>query len=90
MVAQRRDDEGRDELKQMIDDLPASEIPAARRMLGYLREVGTQTVEYSIADAPIDDEPLTEEDIAALELSRAEVERGDVVSLDDLRRELSL
>lgn len=52
--------------------------------------VAQNPIEYSVENAPLDDEPLTAEEMAALEQSIAEVERGDVVSLEDLKRELGL
>lgn len=90
MVAQRRDDSDRDELRRLVEDLPESEIPTAKKMLRFLREVGTQPIEYSLENAPIDDEPWTEEDEKAWQEAQEDIKRGDIVSYDELRRELGL
>lgn len=85
MVARKRGD-----LHELIDELPESEVPAARRSLRFLREVGSDPVHHAAETAPADDEPMTEEDEAALRKAREEAARGEVISLGDLRRELGL
>lgn len=85
MVAQRRED-----LHDLVDALPESEVPTARRFLRFLREVGSDPVRHAAETAPIDDEPMTEEDAAAIRAAREEARRGEVVDLDSFRRELGL
>ncbi|HEY9765312.1 MAG TPA: hypothetical protein V6C82_03070 [Chroococcales cyanobacterium] len=40
------------------------------------------------ANCPIDDEPLTEEDMAAIREGREAIKRGEVVSLEEIKKEL--
>ena len=42
----------------------------------------------ALMDAPIDDEPETDEEHAAMAEARAALRRGDVVSDEELRRDL--
>jgi hypothetical protein len=78
----------REELRGLVDKLPDSEIPAARRFLRYLYNMAEDPVLRTAMDAPLDDEPLTSEQIARIR--EAEADRGEVVRLEDLARELGL
>jgi hypothetical protein len=55
----------RQELHTLVDDIPASDLPAARKMLRALED----PVELAILNAAPDDEPETEEERAAVESS---------------------
>jgi hypothetical protein len=55
----------RQELHTLVDHIPASDLPAARKMLRALAD----PVELAILHAAVDDEPETEEERAAVELS---------------------
>jgi hypothetical protein len=72
-------------LHRLIDVLPDQH---AEQLLAGLRD--HDPVAVSLAPAPIDDEPLTPEDEAALAEAEADVARGDLLSTDELRRELGL
>jgi hypothetical protein len=44
----------------------------------------------SLMDAPEDDEPETPEEAAEMEAARAEIQAGEVLSTDELKRQLGL
>jgi len=74
----------REELHELIDRLPETELPAVRSYLRYLADVSTDPVLRAVLNVPLYDEPETEkepkEDLAA----------GRVVSTEVLRREFGL
>ena len=78
----------REELHELVDSLPDSEVPAARRFMRYLRAMAEDPVLRAAMNAPTDDEPMTPEEIA--EIREAEADRGEVVPLKDVMRELGL
>lgn len=82
MVAERKD------LHELIDALPDSEVPTARRYLRYLRLISTDRVLRAFLDAPEDDEPVTEDDIARLEQAEEEMARGEVETWSQVKRQL--
>jgi hypothetical protein len=55
-----------------------------------LRALDGDPVARSLALAPIDDEPLSPEEVAAADEGRADLERGNVVSHDEIRRQLGM
>lgn len=55
----------RQELHTLVDHIPASDLPAARKMLRALAD----PVELAILNAAVGDEPETEEERAAVESS---------------------
>jgi len=74
----------RDELRALVDAIPDDRLPAAREALEQL----TDPVLLAFLNAPEDDEPLTDEDLAAIAEAKADVARGDVVSLEEVERQL--
>jgi hypothetical protein len=72
----------RQQLHELIAQLPASELPAAARFLQYLRDTAPaledDPVLRAFLEAPDDDEMLTPEDDAAIAEGEAAVARGDV------------
>jgi hypothetical protein len=76
------------ELHILVDALPEDETDPARRYLEYLLDVGSPT--YALDSAPFDDEPLTQEEAKTVEEARAAARRGEVVSHDEVKRELGL
>ncbi len=79
----------REKLRQLIDQLPDSELHAAERYLVFLVAEADPLLRM-LLDAPIDDEPETEEERAAVAEALAELERGEVVTDQELRRELGI
>lgn len=70
-------------LHRLIEELPDEQ---AERLLRSIED----PVERALALAPIDDEPLTPEDEAALQDGREALARGDILSTEELRRELGI
>jgi hypothetical protein len=77
----------RQDLHELIDHIPASDVPAARK---FLRAMIEDPVEASILAAPLDDEPVTAEDIEALDEARASLDRGEGIAHEDIMREFGL
>ena len=80
----------RKELVDIVNTLPDKEVPAARRYLQYLRELGNDPVWRSVQDADGDDEEETAEEAAAVTEARKELDEGKGLTTDELRRELGL
>ena len=81
----------KERLHQLVEELPEGQATeAAERALLHLKRVSTDPVLRALLNAPIDDEPDTEEERALIAEGRAALERGDVVSDEELRRELGL
>lgn len=62
----------RRDLHALLDHIPASDLPAARKILRALAD----PVWQSIATAQLDDEPETTEERAEVEAARAEKSSG--------------
>ncbi len=77
----------RDEIHELVDQLPDRELNAARRFVAYLRDESDPVLKKLI-EAPIDDEPVTEEEEALVAEAWEAVEKGDVRSLDEVEEEL--
>ncbi len=78
----------REELHELIDKLPESELPAVRSYLRYLADVATDPVLRTLLNAPLDDEPETEEERQAVQEAKEDVASGRVVSQEEARRRL--
>jgi hypothetical protein len=78
----------KEKLWQTIDDLSEAE---AQDALGFIvRRRGQRDALGELLDrAPIDDEPTTPEEDEGVRGARAEIERGDVLSADEIRREVA-
>jgi hypothetical protein len=79
----------RDELRQLLDQLPDQDLYTAKRFLAYLRNT-RDPVMQKLVETPYDDEPLTEEDEAALAEAWEAIARGEVYTHEEVRRELGL
>ncbi len=75
-------------LHRLVDELPESEITHAQRYLEYLKDRSYDPVIELHRNAPIDDEPLTPEEEAAIDEGLADYERGDLISFEEIKREL--
>lgn len=80
----------REELYDLIDRIPESELPAVRSYLRYLAEVATDPVLRNLLNAPLDDEPETEEERQAVQEAKEDLAAGRVVSTDEIKREFGL
>lgn len=74
-------------IKELVDQLPESELEMVRRFLEYVR-ASADPVWKAFLDAPRDDEPETEEERLDVEEARRDFEAGNVISLEELERKL--
>jgi len=65
-------DAERRELHSLVDHIPASDLPAARKILRALAD----PVWQSVVTAPLDDEPETDQERAEVEAARNEKKSG--------------
>ena len=77
-------DPGREELHKLLDHIPDSDVPTARKFLRALAD----PVWLSILTAPLDDEPETEDPLAEVEAARSETAPG--TPHEDVLREFGL
>ncbi len=78
----------REELHELIEDLPENTLPAARSYLRYLAERGSDPVLQAFVEAPIDDEGETTAEREAMDEARQDLAAGRVVSHEEVRRKL--
>ena len=76
----------RDELHDLIDVLPDSELVTARRYLEFLHSGAEDMLTWVLDNAPVDDEPTTPEEEAAIEEAWQEYLRDGGVSADEVKR----
>ena len=76
--------ENRQALHTLVDKLPESELPAAKRFLEYLFQAG-DPLHPVLDSAPVDDEPLTEEDLAAIREGFVDRDQGETVSHQEVK-----
>ncbi len=74
----------RRELHALVDHIPASDLPAVRKILRALAD----PVWQSILAAPLDDEPETEQERAEVEAARQEKRPG--TSHEEVLREFGV
>ena len=79
----------KEDLGRLIDGLPESELYAAWRYLNYLKHTADPLLK-KLLEAPEDDEELTPKGVAAIEEGWEALRRGDIVSDEELSRELGL
>lgn len=77
-------DADRQELHTLVDHIPASDLPAARKILRALAD----PVWQSILSAPLDDEPETDQERVEVEAARNE--KGSGTAHGDVLREFGL
>ncbi len=80
-------DNGKQQLHQLIDQLPSEQVTAALRYIHYLC---ADPVLLSLLTAPPDDEPYTEEQRKRDAEAEASIARGDGVSHEEVVREFGL
>lgn len=80
-------DKGKQELHQLVDQLPAGQVTAALRYIHYLC---ADPVLLSLLNAPPDDEPYTDEQRARDAEAEAAIDQGDGISHEEVLREFSL
>lgn len=77
----------RERLRQTIENLSEAE---AQDALGFIvrRREERDTLGELLNQAPLDDEPTTPEEDDGVNEARAEIARGEVLSADEIRREV--
>jgi hypothetical protein len=75
----------REALRQLVDELPESELDTAKQLLERLRIAGSDPILHASLNAPEDDEPLTPEELAAIEEGEAEAARGELVPWEEVK-----
>lgn len=88
-VTKRKAPAGRTELYELVDALPAREVPAARRYLEYLRDLSDPYAHLDdvdpFANMPDDERAKLH---ASLERAEREIEEGKGISGAEFLREL--
>ena len=79
----------RQNLKELIDDLPDRDLYAVKRYIQFLNYVD-DPVAMSMAEVPPDDEALTDEEIAAIAEGKADIKAGRLISHEEVVREFGL
>lgn len=79
----------KESLRRLVDELPGSELEAARRYLEYLRDTADPLVR-KLLEAPEDDEPQTEKERAAVAEAEEDFKAGRVFSHEEVKREFGL
>ncbi len=78
----------KEQLRQTIDDL--SEVEAQDALDFIVRRRGQRdALGEMLEHAPLDNEPTTSEEDEGVREARAEIARGDVLSADEIRREIA-
>ena len=81
----------KERLHQLVDELPEGQATqAAERALSHLTQMAEDPVVQALMNAPLDDEPETQDDLTAIAEGLADLEVGDVISDEELRREIGL
>jgi hypothetical protein len=80
-------DNGKQELHQLIEQLPTEQVTAALRYMHYLC---TDPVLLSLLNAPPDDELYTDEQRLRDAEAEASITGGDGISHDEVLREFGL
>ena len=80
-------DTDRTELHQLLDHIPASDLPTARKILQAL----VDPVWLAMLTAPPDDEPLSDAEKAGLEAADQREQRGEsLIPHEEILREFGL
>lgn len=89
-TVQKKDTESvlREEITRAIEELSVEDLYAVERFASYLRDLARDPFLRAHLNAPFDDEPVTPEEEALVQEGRDDLARGDVISDEDLWREL--
>jgi hypothetical protein len=85
MAGSEQQDDGRQELHRLVDELRVEDRRTARRYLQYLCD-RADPVLRALLDAPVDDEPVTARDAALLDEAHEDIASGQTSSHDEARR----
>jgi len=80
-------DATRDELHELLDHIPESDVPTARKFLRSMAD----PIWLAMLNAPLDDEPLCEAEREALEAAKQREQRGEpLIPHEKILREFGL
>lgn len=79
----------RERIHELVDRLPDKELPVARRVLEGLQAL-VDPVLSALREAPEEEESISDEERAALREAEEDVRRGNVLSHEEMKRELGL
>ncbi len=77
----------REDIYQIVDELPESALPSVLQHLQLLRMAETDSLARALLNAPIDDEPYTDEERAEDAEALQEYLRGETRDWDDFQAE---
>ena len=77
----------REALHRLVDELPDSELPSAKRFLEYLRNLGDPLMR-KLMEAPYDDEPVTPEEETLVQKARDQLAHGEMIPDAEVWRRL--
>jgi hypothetical protein len=81
----------RDGLHRLIDELPECDLQMAESLITWRHELRDDPLLLTLATAPLDDEPDDPPEEAALtQETREQADRGELVPLEEIRRDLGL
>ena len=80
----------REALYRLVDALPERDLQTAERVLEALSLAPVDPVERSLASAPLDDEPDDDDFDGGLTEARREAQGGELISHEEVKRELGL
>ena len=80
----------KEHLHRLVEELPESELSAAERYLEYLAMARRDPFLQALLRASLDDEEESEDERVALAKSRVALEHRNVISDEELRRDLGL
>ena len=76
-------------LRRLVEELPHSELDAARRYLEYLRDSADPLIR-TLLEAQEDEEEQTSEDRDALQEAREDIKAGRFATLDEVKADFDL
>ena len=79
----------REDIHQLVDELPNKELHGVKRFLAYLRNTN-DALTQKLLESSYTDEPLTKEEQKSVDEAWDAAARGDVLSDEELGRQLGL
>jgi O6-methylguanine-DNA--protein-cysteine methyltransferase len=77
----------KEKLRRAVEELSEAEAAEALETLVHRRE--RTSLDELLDNAPIDDEPETDEEREAVAEAREEIARGEVISAEEIKREIA-
>lgn len=78
----------RKRLRELIKQIPESELHAAQRYLEFLVTQEEHPAITTLSNLPLDDEPVSEEALEGIRQGLEDIQAGRVVSFEDIWQEL--